>query len=69
LQTIWIQTAERSLPVRHVSGEQALSDERLNAEVKHASVLLDQSIKQILDPAGVFGRIPPAKGLESPQSN
>lgn len=69
LQTIWIQTAERFLPVQHVSGEQALSEERLDTEVKHASALLDQSIKQILDPAGVFGRIPPAKGLESTQLN
>jgi hypothetical protein len=69
LQTIWIQTAELTLPVQHVCGNQDLSDQRLEAEVRHASGLLDQSIKQILDPAGVFGRIPPAKGLESPQLN
>jgi hypothetical protein len=67
LQTLWIQTTEHSLPDQQVSGDQALSALRLDAEVGHASVLLDRSIKQILDPAGVFGRTPPAKGLESLQ--
>jgi len=69
LQTLWIQTAERSLPAQQVSNDQDFSDQRLVAEVTHASGLLDQSIKQILDPAGVFGRTPPAKGLESLQLN
>lgn len=69
LQTVWIQTVERSLPNQHVSDGHAISDQKLDAEVGHASVLLDQSIKQILDPMGVFGQIPSAKGLESPQLN
>lgn len=69
LQTVWIQTAECSLPDQHVSGDQAIADQGLDAVVGYASVLLDQSIKKILDPAGVFGRTPPAKGLESPQLN
>lgn len=69
LQTLWIQTAERSLPDQQVSGDQTISNQALDAEVGHASVLLDQSIKQILDPTGVFGRTPFAKGLESPQLN
>lgn len=36
-------------------------------EVPHAAQQLDHSIKQTLDPTGVFGKIPPAKGIESTQ--
>lgn len=69
LQTVWIQRTDSSLPIQKISGDQGLSDQSLGAEVSHAAGLLDQSIKQILDPAGVFGKIPPSKGLESPQLN
>jgi hypothetical protein len=69
LQTLWVQTVERSSPDQHVSVDQAISDQRLDQEVGHVAVLLDQSIKQILDPMGVFGRTPSAKGLESPHLN
>ncbi|MCM0034667.1 MAG: FAD-dependent oxidoreductase [Burkholderiaceae bacterium] len=69
LQTIWIQKSEHTLPIQHVSGEHASLDQGTEDEVRHVSILLDQSIKQILDPAGVFGKTPPAKGLESPQLN
>jgi len=69
LQTIWIQRPENALPIQQVSGDQALLDQGIDAEVRHVSILLDQSIKQILDPAGVFGKTPPAKGLESFQLN
>ena len=69
LQTVWLQTPERSLSPQQVSCDQALVDQASAIEVSHASSLLDQSIKQILDPAGVFGKTPPPKGLESLQQN
>lgn len=69
LQTVWIQRTDSALPIQQISGDQGLSDQSLGAEVSHAAGLLDQSIKQILDPAGVFGKTPPPKGLESPQLN
>lgn len=42
-------------------------DSSFLTEVAHAAQQLDQLIKQTLDPTGVFGKIPPAKGIESTQ--
>jgi hypothetical protein len=65
LQTLWFQ------PPTHASmGTESLSSLKEpidSAAVRQAALELDQSIKQTLDPTGVFGQTPPAKGLESTQ--
>ena len=65
MQTLWLQIPEGSL-LPHVAGKHASSQETSHDTVNEAVTLLDRSVKQILDPTGVFGGIPPAKGLESP---
>lgn len=69
LQTIWLQMPDA------VSAKSAIADSLLStqggvdklpsADVIQTANMLDQAIKQTLDPAGVFGQVPCAKGLES----
>jgi len=57
----WLQTLWLGPPV--VLQNTALTDEVVVSQ----SAQLDHAIKQTLDPTGVFGEIPAAKGLESGQ--
>ena len=63
LQALWLQIptpasmANETLP--------SLQDAVDPATVRQSALELDQSIKQTLDPTGLFGRTLPAKGLES----
>lgn len=65
LQTVWIQTPVPSVSAAQIDGSQASMHPASDTEIRHLADLLDQLIKQILDPAWVFGKTPPAKGLES----
>lgn len=65
LQTLWLQT-----PVLNQSGSlsswrESGAQSTLTEEVSQMAMRLDHTIKQTLDPTGVFGEIPVAKGLES----
>jgi len=67
LQTLWLQpsvlTQADPLTATRESGQQSAPAETIS----QMSTRLDLVIKQTLDPTGVFGEIPDAKGLESAQ--
>lgn len=65
LQALWFQTPMHASMV--TESLPTLKDSVDPAVVRQAALELDQSIKQTLDPTGVFGQTPPAKGLESTQ--
>lgn len=63
LQALWLQIP---MPASMVTEALPSFQEAVDpASVRQAALELDQSIKQTLDPTGVFGRTLPAKGLES----
>jgi hypothetical protein len=63
LQTIWLQ---KPMPASMLTESvPSFQDSADLAPIGQAAFELDQSIKQTLDPTGVFGRTLPAKGLES----
>jgi hypothetical protein len=63
LQALWFQSPVPAWVA--TESLQAPLDQVDPAAVRQAAIELDLSIKQTLDPAGVFGKTPPAKGLES----
>jgi hypothetical protein len=63
LQTVWLQ--KPMLASMTTESLPSLKDSVDPVSVGQAALELDQSIKQTLDPTGVFGRTLPAKGLES----
>jgi hypothetical protein len=63
LQTVWLQ--KPMLASKTAESLPSLKDSVDPVSVGQAALELDQSIKQTLDPTGVFGRMLPAKGLES----
>jgi hypothetical protein len=63
LQALWVQSPVPAWVA--TESLQAPLDQVDPAAVRQAAIELDLSIKQTLDPAGVFGKTPPAKGLES----
>lgn len=63
LQALWFQSPVPSwVATESLQAPRALVDP---ATIRQAALELDLSIKQTLDPTGVFGKTPPAKGLES----
>ena len=67
LQTLWLQdSVDRSDHFEQSHLEQSAS-EHSSGSISEAAQKLEFAIKQTLDPTGLFGKIPPAKGLESPQ--
>jgi hypothetical protein len=63
LQTLWLQKPVSASMVTEPLP--SVNDSVDLVSVGHSAAELDQSIKQTLDPTGVFGRMLPAKGLES----
>ncbi len=63
LQALWLQIPTPASMVNDTLP--SLQDAVDPATVRQSALELDQSIKQTLDPTGVFGRALPAKGLES----
>lgn len=63
LQALWFQSPVPAWVA--TESLQASLDQVDPAAVRQAALELDLSIKQTLDPTGVFGKTPPAKGLES----
>ena len=67
LQTIWLQMpSTEQLSPESLSSLQRSAAQPLTGDIQHMAMTLDQAIKQTLDPTGVFGQVPAAKGLESP---
>lgn len=62
LQTLWLRAPDDQYALFVQS-----SSDRNTALIADAADKLEQAIKQTLDPAGLFGKTPAAKGLESPQ--
>jgi hypothetical protein len=63
LQTLWLQKPVSASMVTEPLP--SVNDSVDLVSVEHSAAELDQSIKQTLDPTGVFGRMLPSKGLES----
>jgi hypothetical protein len=63
LQALWFQSPVPAWVA--TESLQASLDQVDPAAVRQAALELDLSIKQTLDPTGVFGKTPPAKGLKS----
>ena len=66
LQALWLKAPEGPESAESVSafGAGCLCPD--TGMLRQAALEIDQQIKQTLDPKGVFGLNPPAKGIESP---